>query len=148
MTIWDSMKSVTTWLLVVVVVAVVVLPTTTDSYCIEDHPDRVTALPGYPYEQPPSCWYSGYLHYEVAGQQVHTHYTLLTAEFDWNQTKPLIYWSSYVHVQFCVCVVVTIATHSQATPVYLFLVCATHRWWSGCEQPVWFTHRTWALALE
>lgn len=87
--------------------------------CDEDHPDLVTSMiPGYPADAAPlsSCWYSGYLHYEVAGQQVHTHYTLMTAEsvFDDNKldndddsdnssssssrntSKPLIYWSSYV----------------------------------------------------
>lgn len=77
------------------------------------HPDLVRSLPGYPAVQPPSCWYSGYLHYELAGQQVHTHYTLQTAELlddDVNDTssgtssssKPLIYWSSYVQIFFLI----------------------------------------------
>lgn len=83
-----------------------------DYYCSTET-DRVTVVPGYPALQPPGgCWYSGYLHYEVAGQQIHTHYTLQVAE-PWtdsdldddavphgrrpsNQSKPLIYWSSYV----------------------------------------------------
>jgi hypothetical protein len=47
-------------------------------YACVSHPDLVTFVPGY--GVPPSCWYSGYVHYEIAGQQVHTHYTLLTAE--------------------------------------------------------------------
>jgi hypothetical protein len=43
--------------------------------------------------------FSGYLHYELAGQTVHTHYILQTAvstpeDDDNDDEKPLIYWSS------------------------------------------------------
>jgi hypothetical protein len=84
-------------------------PTTSSSslpYSCVSHPDLVTFVPGY--GVPPSCWYSGYVHYEIAGQQVHTHYTLLTAErlgqglgdgggggaFSESRNDNLIYWSS------------------------------------------------------
>ena len=41
-----------------------------------------------------SAWYSGYLEYEVEGQQVHTHYVLVEAESDFRKDKPLLYWSN------------------------------------------------------
>ena len=63
--------------------------------------DRVTHLPGLPEQAPNTRWYSGYLDYELAGQQlVHTHYTFIGAESvtddeeDDTEEKPLIYWSS------------------------------------------------------
>jgi hypothetical protein len=72
-------------------------------WCNEDHDDYVHTIPGYIPIQPPSCWYSGYVSYEIAGQMIHTHYTLQTAELLSSTTtisnvfrKPLIYWSSYV----------------------------------------------------
>jgi hypothetical protein len=54
----------------------------------------VESLPGW--NQPlPTPWYSGYLHYELGSNRtVHTHYTLILAEDDWNHNKPVIYWSS------------------------------------------------------
>lgn len=58
------------------------------------HEDEVFAIPGYPQGAPPTRWFSGYLDYEVAGQQVHTHYLLQQAELDATNEKPLIYWSS------------------------------------------------------
>jgi hypothetical protein len=71
-------------------------------YFCAPHPDLVTFVPGYGI--PPSCWYSGYVHYEIAGQLVHTHYTLLTAEqrpsgggttaASMSRNDNLIYWSS------------------------------------------------------
>jgi carboxypeptidase C (cathepsin A) len=62
-----------------------------------DHPDKMHSLPGL--NMPlPSPWYSGYLHYELEGQQVHTHYVLVDAEDDdegeGEGTKPLIYWTN------------------------------------------------------
>jgi hypothetical protein len=95
-----------------------------------DHPDRVAVVPGYPQGAPPGCWYSGYLHYELQGEQVHTHYTFMTAEdtngddhgavdaqkgtgssgsginsttfgYGTADDKPLIYWSSYVLLGAC-----------------------------------------------
>lgn len=63
---------------------------------LNDHPDRMTTLPGW--NQPlPSRWYSGYLDYEFQGQKVHTHYVLIEAEQvgdDPVEEKPLIYWVS------------------------------------------------------
>lgn len=56
--------------------------------------DWVASLPGLPTEQTLVPFYSGYLDYEVAGQTVHTHYTLIGAELDPSGSKPLIYWSS------------------------------------------------------
>lgn len=76
-----------------------VVTTTTTSAIIACGPDadRVVELPGLPESVPNTDWYSGYLVYELAGQQIHTHYTLITAELEDrtnNVTKPLIYWSS------------------------------------------------------
>jgi hypothetical protein len=78
-------------------------------WCNEDHEDYVHTIPGYIPVQPPSCWYSGYVSYEIAGQLIHTHYTLQTAELISSSMesnvqnnafqKPLIYWSSYVLYQ-------------------------------------------------
>jgi carboxypeptidase C (cathepsin A) len=63
------------------------------SACNCSHADFVPHLPGY--NAPlPTPWYSGYLDYQFQGQTVHTHYTLVTAEDDWNNQKPLIYWSN------------------------------------------------------
>jgi len=56
--------------------------------------DEVFVIPGYPQSAPPTRWFSGYLDYQVAGQQVHTHYILQQAELDEANEKPLIYWSS------------------------------------------------------
>jgi hypothetical protein len=57
-----------------------------------DHPDRIFKFPGW--NQPlPSPWYSGYLDYELEGQHVHTHYTLVVAE-ESPEDLPLIYWSN------------------------------------------------------
>ena len=61
--------------------------------------DWVASLPGLPTEQTLVPFYSGYLDYEVAGQTVHTHYTLIGAELDPSDSKPLIYWSSTSRVQ-------------------------------------------------
>jgi serine carboxypeptidase-like clade 1 len=63
--------------------------------CNCSHADFVKFLPGF--NAPlPSPWFSGYLYYEMNGQQVHTHYTLIAAENDWDEDnpKPLIYWSN------------------------------------------------------
>ena len=60
--------------------------------------DWVATLPGLPTEQTLVPYYSGYLDYEVAGQTVHTHYTLIGAELDPDGSKPLIYWSSEFQV--------------------------------------------------
>lgn len=61
--------------------------------CDCDHPDWVEKLPGW--NQPlPSRWYSGFLEYEFHGRQVRTHYTLVEAEDDPHDEKPLIYWSN------------------------------------------------------
>lgn len=80
------------------------------------HADLVTHIPGTPEtnaqsSSSSSCWYSGYIHYELFGRQVHTHYTLITAEAVDDDTDdddekefasetkkdvPLIYWSSCV----------------------------------------------------
>lgn len=52
-------------------------------------------MPGF--NQPlPTPWFSGYLDYEFEGRQVHTHYVLVLAEDnnDWDDEKPLIYWSN------------------------------------------------------
>jgi hypothetical protein len=77
-------------------------------WCNDQHEDFVYFIPGYIPMAPPSCWYSGYVSYELAGTLIHTHYTLQTAELltkdnkssngDINSpfSKPLIYWSSYV----------------------------------------------------
>lgn len=55
--------------------------------------DLMTHMPGL--NQPfPSPWYSGYLHYELEGRQVHTHYVLVQAEDNQKGDKPLIYWSN------------------------------------------------------
>jgi hypothetical protein len=80
----------------------------TSYWCDDQHEDFVRGLPGYVPIRPPSCWYSGYVSYEVEGALIHTHYTLQTAEFlsdnvdstaesssiDNPYQKPLIYWSS------------------------------------------------------
>src|SRR5690348_2536626 len=63
--------------------------------CNTSHADFVKGLPGL--NAPlPTNWFSGYLDYEFNGQQVHTHYTLVAAENDWDEDhpKPLIYWSN------------------------------------------------------
>ncbi|KAL3903088.1 MAG: hypothetical protein SGILL_010580 [Bacillariaceae sp.] len=76
---------------------------TSKSFCLGElnsHPDKMTHFPGW--NQPlPSDWYSGYLDYELEGQQVHTHYVLVMAEEDESSDKyddaddlPLIYWSN------------------------------------------------------
>jgi carboxypeptidase C (cathepsin A) len=58
-----------------------------------DHPDKVHSIPGW--NMPlPSAWYSGYLDYELEGEQFHTHYVLIEAEDDEEDIKPLIYWSN------------------------------------------------------
>jgi carboxypeptidase C (cathepsin A) len=55
--------------------------------------DRVHHLPGF--NQPlPSPWYSGYLTYTFQNRTIHTHYMLVEAEDDFNNNKPLIYWSN------------------------------------------------------
>eukprot|EP00548_Thalassiothrix_antarctica_P005196 CAMPEP_0194141190 /NCGR_PEP_ID=MMETSP0152-20130528/10651_1 /TAXON_ID=1049557 /ORGANISM="Thalassiothrix antarctica, Strain L6-D1" /LENGTH=558 /DNA_ID=CAMNT_0038839739 /DNA_START=42 /DNA_END=1715 /DNA_ORIENTATION=- len=56
--------------------------------------DRITSLPGW--DAPlPSAWYSGYLDYELEGQNIHTHYILLEAEeLSDEDKKPLLYWSN------------------------------------------------------
>lgn len=81
---------------------------TSSYWCNDQHEDFVHSIPGYVPMAPPSCWYSGYVSYELAGTLIHTHYTLQTAELltedskssygDLNNpfSKPLIYWSSYV----------------------------------------------------
>ena len=76
-------------------------------WCDDEHEDFVHVIPGYIPIQPPSCWYSGYLTYEISGRLIHTHYTLQTAELLSSYSdasskdhvenpfqKPLIYWSS------------------------------------------------------
>ena len=63
--------------------------------------DWVATLPGLPTEQPLVPIYSGYLHYELSGQTVHTHYTLIGAELDPLDSKPLIYWSSTLSEKSC-----------------------------------------------
>jgi serine carboxypeptidase-like clade 1 len=61
--------------------------------CDPSHADKIHSLPGL--NAPlPSPWYSGYLDYELDGQQVHTHYVLIEAEDNDNNEKPLIYWSN------------------------------------------------------
>lgn len=74
----------------------VVLPLSSgSSKCSTEHthPDLMRSLPGW--NQPlPSPWYSGYLHYELEGRQVHTHYVLIEAEDNQDNSKPLIYWSN------------------------------------------------------
>lgn len=69
-------------------------PATADSSCLTaQHPDFVPHLPGF--DQPlPSPWFSGYLTYELEGRTVHTHYVLIQAEEDFNETKPVIYWTN------------------------------------------------------
>jgi hypothetical protein len=79
-------------------------------WCNDQHEDFVHFIPGYVPMSPPSCWYSGYVSYEVAGTLIHTHYTLQTAELLAKDSKrsdadvenpfskPLIYWSSYVWI--------------------------------------------------
>lgn len=70
-----------------------VLPTTANVCLSDTHPDRVTHMAGY--NQPlPTKWYSGYLDYELEGQQVHTHYVFVEAEDNLENQKPLIYWSN------------------------------------------------------
>jgi hypothetical protein len=66
----------------------------TESTCFsKDHPDFVPRLPGF--NQPlPSAWFSGYLTYELEGRTIHTHYVLVQAEEDFDEGKPLIYWSN------------------------------------------------------
>lgn len=65
-----------------------------DASCLtEKDPDFVQSLPGY--DQPlPSAWFSGFLDYELNGRQVHTHYVFIEAEDDFDDSKPLIYWSN------------------------------------------------------
>jgi serine carboxypeptidase-like clade 1 len=65
----------------------------------------MTSLPGWNHSLP-SYWHSGYLEYELEGQQVHTHYVLVNAEETEDEAhahananapadpKPLIYWSN------------------------------------------------------
>ena len=51
--------------------------------------DKIHSLPGF--DQPlPSDWYSGYLEYDLEGRQVHTHYVLVRAENNDEDTKPLV----------------------------------------------------------
>lgn len=81
-------------------------------WCNDQHEDFVRSIPGYVPVVPPTCWYSGYVSYEISGTLIHTHYTLQTAEFLSEDStrangdvkspfvKPLIYWSSYVCIQF------------------------------------------------
>ena len=64
---------------------------------VDSHKDRVKSLPGY--DAPlPSAWYSGFLDYEINGQQIHTHYILIEAERPSSSSTgtptPLIYWSN------------------------------------------------------
>lgn len=56
-----------------------VTPTEAVLPLVDSHADRVKSLPGY--DAPlPSAWYSGFLEYELQGQQIHTHYILVEAE--------------------------------------------------------------------
>jgi serine carboxypeptidase-like clade 1 len=72
------------------------LPLLVDAVLVENHPDKVKSLPGY--DAPlPSSWYSGFLNYELDGQQIHTHYILVEAENirpERTTPTPLIYWSN------------------------------------------------------
>jgi len=67
-----------------------------DACLNNDHPDRVRSLPGL--DMPlPSRWFSGYLHYELLGRNINTHYVLVEAEEVANESnvdKPLIYWTN------------------------------------------------------
>jgi len=107
--------------------------------------DLVTHLPGLPSESTLTPWYSGYLHYEVAGQTLHTHYTLIGAELDPTDDKPLIYWSS-TFTQIC-CIS---RHHAQHTTIVFSCSCSsdhqhspnthyvsTRRWWTRGQQLVW-----------
>jgi serine carboxypeptidase-like clade 1 len=65
------------------------------SVLVDVHQDRVKSLPGY--DAPlPSRWYSGFLDYELEGQQIHTHYIMVEAERESVSITPtpLIYWSN------------------------------------------------------
>jgi carboxypeptidase C (cathepsin A) len=62
--------------------------------CNSKHPDFVPSLPGYNQQPFPSAVYSGHLTYDFKGEPVHTHYILIEAKNDFDNGKPLIYWSN------------------------------------------------------
>lgn len=62
------------------------------AFATQGDDDRMTLLPGYPHPLP-SPWYSGFLHYELNGVQIHSHYVYVEADENASEA-PLIYWSN------------------------------------------------------